>query len=323
MNNIRKILILVIMILLTFTSLPAEDAGNKYSFYLSPLAGFLYGQAEEIVYRFPGDSQYMSLLLWDLKPLVYAGLAGNFGPRNKFEHNGWIAAGSFKFGFPHKTGIMENRDWLGAGNNVTHFSQHNLFSQSVFLVDLSLGYSWRLNDYLALHTFAEFSFLHFSWIAKGGSGQYPFGQVSFNGPVIEYRQNWFIFSPGISLKGRINHLFSLEGRFNYSPLVFCAARDRHIERDTVFLDYLWWGHYFKAGGKLIFSVISNMDLTLYLNYLHITETRGNTNISGVIYNDVGGAAFSTLDMGIAAKIHIIGLPRGTRPLEIESAEPLQ
>ena len=99
MPTIRKIGVLVSIIFL-FMILPAQAEGvffDRYCLNLSPLAGMLYGHAEEIVYKYPKKAQYLSELLWDLKPLFYIGIAADLGPRNPFQNSGLIAAGSFKF----------------------------------------------------------------------------------------------------------------------------------------------------------------------------------------------------------------------------------
>ena len=106
MSIIKKIGILVILFFILFSS-PAEaetPSPGRYSFSLSPLFGMLHGQAREIVYRDRSSNQYLSELLWDLKPLIYVGLAADFGPRDPFENHGFIAAASIRFGLPLRSG---------------------------------------------------------------------------------------------------------------------------------------------------------------------------------------------------------------------------
>ena len=296
MGMIKKFFILVILVMLPFTYLHAERAEHVFS--LSPLLGFVNGRSEEIVYKFPNSSEYLSLLLWDLRPLFYAGVAADFSPQNPFNNNGFIANGSFRVGLPLVTGINENFDWLEEGDDYSHYSKHNVYSQRAFLADISLGYSWGLNDFLALSTFGEISFMHFSWLARDGFGQYPWGDHTFSGRVVEYSQTWFILSPGISLKGRINDFISLEGSFSYSPFPFCIARDHHFDRGIVFNDYVWKGHHFKIGGRLFISPIPVLNFSLNLNYRHITETRGDTLVGNSRYKNLAGAAYSAFDLGI-------------------------
>ena len=330
MDIIKKIAILVSIFFLVFSVAQAEAEDvhtfGRHSFTLSPLMGFLYGHAEEIVYSAPGSRQLLSELLWDLKPLLYVGLAADFGPRDPFQENGFIAAGSLKFGIPLRSGYHENRDWMNPQHNwLTHFSRHDVYSQNAILLDISAGYSWRLTDSLALSTFAEFSFMHFSWSGEGGFVQYPAPNLSpdfppwssdlpkrqLHGKVIRYSQNWFILSPGISLTWKINERFSLGGNFSYTPLIFCIARDDHILRGITFWDFVSFGHYINGGGTFVFSARDNLDIVFSLSYRHITGSRGRTYIQDSngrteTVSDSAGAGFSAMNMGIAARIRLTG-----------------
>jgi outer membrane protease len=50
-------------------------AKTPYRISLAATIGALIGQAEEIVYKYAGKDDKMSQLLWDLKPMIYAGSA--------------------------------------------------------------------------------------------------------------------------------------------------------------------------------------------------------------------------------------------------------
>ena len=298
----------------------AEPGG--YSFSLSPLTGIVYGHSEEIVYKKANSNLYLSELLWDLKPLVYAGAAMDFEPEDLFSRHGFISAASIKVGLPLKTGILEDRDWFNPEHDyLTHYSRHDAYSRMAILADISAGFSFRLSNFIALGLYGEFSYMRFSWSGKDGYLQYPVGTSenyppwneslpkdyeSSKGEVIRYAQNWFILAPGISIKGKLGSLFSVEGNFNYSPLIYCANRDDHLLANRVFFDYPYLGHYFKGGGVLIFSPMNKMDLTLNVSYKYITGSRGDNFINNRKYADIAGAGYSALDMGITARFYIFG-----------------
>lgn len=320
-TSIKEKGLLVIIAILSAT-LPLATAAaaeiNDKSFSLSVQAGILYGRSEEIVYKYPDSDIYSSELLWDLKPLVYTGLAADFGPRDPYSRNGLAAALSVKVGLPLKTGIMEDRDWLSPANNyITHYSHHDAFSRRAVLADASLGYSWNLAGFLALKAYGEFSYMNFLWSAENGYLQYPADDPSGNypewngglpkdyesskGTVIQYGQNWFIFSPGLSLAAKFNRFFSVEGTFNYSPLIYCAGRDDHVKRGVVFSDYLYYGHYLKGSAAVIFSTGRNIDISLGVAYSYITGPRGDSRTEQFVFDDGAGAAYSALDAGLAVK----------------------
>lgn len=351
MSIIRKIGVLVSIFFLPLAAAFAQEgeyAGTpdypelaaarwqlgRYSFTVSPLLGFLHGQARSLVFR-DGGNQYLSELLWDLKPLFYVGLAVEFGPRDPFQRHGFIGATSIKFGIPRRSGTHENRDWLNPNADwLTHYSRHDLYSRRAILLDASAGYSWPLTDFLALSAFMEFSFMHFFWSGRGGFVQYPddslylnfppwssdLPKVYLSGEVIRKTQNWFVFAPGFSLTWRINELFSLRGNFSYTPLIFCYARDDHLLRSKTFWDYLFFGHYINGGAAFIFSPpnTNNLDISLSLSYRRISGTRGTTrevyheNVGTIpagrtrTFIDSAGAAFSAMDISLAARIRLFG-----------------
>ena len=330
MFTIKKICVLVSISLLLpgfLYAQAAEQPGRTYGFSISPLFGIIYGQAEEIVYRSAASNDYLSELLWDLKPLLYTGFAADFGPKNPFLHSGFFAAASVKFGLPLRTGFKENRDWFNeTHNHFTNFSRHEAFSRNAILLDISAGVSWRLSNSLVLRTFAEFTFMHFSWSAENGFAQHPappwahappwnenLPKTWIHGPVVLYRQNWFILSPGISLKARPGNAFSIEGKINYSPLIYCRARDDHLLRDTIFFDEMFFGHYINGEMRFIFSPRKNLDLSFSASYRFITGTRGNTYMERTGVNiirwpvrhyNTAGAGYSALDLGLRLTVRI-------------------
>jgi outer membrane protease len=316
MITIKNIVVLVILSasLSTF----AETVNKDYAFSVSPLAGLLYGQVDEIVYKFPSDDLYYSELIWDIKPIVYAGFGVDFVPISLFRKGSFTSSLSFKFGLPLKTGIMEDRDWSNLSfDYVTHYSCHEAFLRNAVLAELMAGYSLNFG-LLDFSFYGEFSYTHLSWLAKNGfiqyppfdqSGNYPqwqdaYSKESISGDVIKYTQNWFIFSPGFSLNWRAASFFSLKGLFSYSPLIYCADRDDHLLRGITFKDYLLFGHYLKGGGELIFSRSGTKSLSLFFLYKHISGSRGYTLVKNYRENDAAGAGYSALELGAAIKIRV-------------------
>ena len=321
MISIKKIGILVSISILFLAPLRAETRNSGFS--ISPIVGFLYGHAEEIVYKFPNRDLYFSELLWDLKPLVLIGATVDYGPGDRFQYSGFISSLSLRYGLPFRTGIIENRDWLDLShNNVTHYSRHDAFSRGVFLGDISAGYSWRLSDSLTLGAFLEFSYKRFSWSGRDGFIQYPlynpFGNYPpwnsdlprhydlFSGEVIRYTQNWFILSPGFSLMWKPLPLFTVAGNINYSPLIYCYARDLHVLRNITFHDYLSFGHYLKGSFDVLYSLAENMDLSFMFSYSHITGTRGDAHVGAFRFRQGAGAGYSAFGFEIAARIRLTG-----------------
>jgi len=348
MFTIKRLAVFVSIIFLSLSYAAADPASapGAYSLSFSPLTGILIGQGEEFLYKYQGKNQYESQLLWDLKPLWYVGFASDFGPRDPFARDGFIASGSLKFGLPFKTGSIEDRDWDDSRNDdLTNYSKHDAYSQNAIFADISAGYSWPLNDFLALSASGKFSYMYLSWMAEDGYLQYAkmvtqkpntydTSHIDYRdiyGPGIRYTQHWFIFAPVLSLRGKINQLFSVSGNFSYTPLVYCTDTDDHLlplqgpngeywSGGKTFSGYFPFGTYINGGANVTFSPLQKLDLTLSVSYMYITGLRGSTfvninGISGYSYQDYipgtlnqnyydGGAGYSALDIELTAKITI-------------------
>ena len=318
MSTIKKIGILVIITLLINIQINADN-GSNFSLYTT--AGFLFGHSEEIVYKNPQSTDYLSELLWDLKPHLYIGIEGAFTPANRASA-GLIAFGSVKLGLPGLNGIMENRDWMNTNNNfLTHYSRHNAVSGFSILTDLSLGYSWALTQAISFQAYGEFSYMYFSWTGRDGYNQYPstlfqphppwnedIPKVNFNGRVITYEQSWFVLSPGIALNARINSMLSLGLGFSYSPLVFCFAKDEHLLRDTIFYDILSFGNYINIKGNVLLNPLENINLNFSVAYRYANGLRGNTyirqNNQTIASGNTGGAGYSAFDFTFAIRVPV-------------------
>jgi outer membrane protease len=318
MSNIGKITLFVILICLF---LPPVFAESGYEFFITPSIGMLYGQAKEIVYKNPPRSDMLeSELQWNIMPLFYAGLAADFGPVNNFTRHGFIGSLSFNLGIPQRTGIIEDRDWRDyywvPGGTLTDYSRHDNFSERAILADLSLGYSFPLLDLIALGINLDFSFMHFYWIAKDGyyqglgQGQTWADEIpknSVSGTVLEYTQNWLILSPGVFIKFRLGSYFSINGNFNYSPLIYCADRDEHPLKNTTYRDFLYYGQYLKGSGGITLSPSDYLDLTLFLSYSSITDSRGVTYINSLKHPyPIAGGGYAAFELGLLARLRFFG-----------------
>jgi len=329
MSNIGKITLFVIFIAVFMIAifLPpafAEENRSGFGFSITPSIGMINGQADEIVYKGSHSDMLNSELQWDLATLFYAGLAADFGPVNNFAKQGFVGNLSFKMGIPQRAGIMEDRDWLYENSNaLTNYSRHDNFSERAIMADLSLGYSFPLLNFVAMGINLDFSYMHFYWIAKDGYYQYlatdgngnilpgqiwsdEIPKIPVKGNVLEYTQNWLIFSPGVFIKFRLGSYFSLNGNFNYSPFIYCADRDDHLITRKTYLDYLYYGHYLKGSGGITFSPLNYLDLTLFLSYNSITDSRGDTYIQSAKYSGIAGGGYSAFEIGLLAKLLFFG-----------------
>ncbi|MDR1302379.1 MAG: omptin family outer membrane protease [Treponema sp.] len=308
------------------TSLKPETR-SAYTFSVAALAGFLYGQGEEIVYINDTDT-YLSQLLWDMKPLFYAGSSLDFSPVNPLEGLGFFTHLSLKFGIPGKTGTMEDRDWLnkenGLNDNLTNFSSHDNYTQGAFLLDSSIGISLPLASWFLLKGYVDFSYMYFSWASQDGFTQYAardsstggyapwedtLPKTAYYGPAINYQQRWVIFTPGLAVHIPFLYGLSLGAYLHISPFIHCVAVDDHIRRGIQFRDDTSGGLLFESQGAITFAPNPRLELSLSLGYRSIqglqgpTTSRNTGTTSGLVsQSGTGGAGYAVLDTGLSIKI---------------------
>jgi outer membrane protease len=305
-------------------SAPAQPVNiNGHNLSLGASIGLLAGQGEEIVYRDTGSEDKLSQLLWEMKPLFYAGLDINYNwlkPENRW---GIFAGALFKFGFPDETGVMEDRDWIALyyPGFLTHYSVHDNKTESAVLIDANMGVSFRIFNKFLLKTYVAYNFMHFSWTANGGSVLHPYWDIDGDGQVdgdhgylnsidvVTYEQFWHVMSPGIAFYGEFNRYFDIEISIKLSPRIWFSAQDYHILRNLIITENADGGFFIEPG--LLFSFKPNKFLTLtaVVAYRNISGTRGDGEYKykgqpAMAANDMTGAGYSGFDVGITAKFNI-------------------
>jgi outer membrane protease len=331
MKNIERIIIFIGIGCFVFTAPPAraETAAPElprfpYAFSAVFSTGLIYGQAEEIVYKYPGNEVFLSQLIWNMKPLFYAASSLEFSRTDPGERIGFFSRLTLKTGIPGTTGSVEDRDWMALDNdNLTHFSYHNNYTQGSLFLDFSAGISFPFRSGALLNVYGTLVYMSFSWAARDGYLQYssetaesvyqPWSesipkQDTF-GAVILYSQQWTILTPGISLYLPFFSFLGAEFSLQLSPAVFCTAEDDHLMRSIQFTDNISEGIYFEPRGKLVFFPYKKFELSLYVS-CRILKGRGRTYFRSANHTesselsnyDDAGAAYSALDAGLSFKI---------------------
>jgi outer membrane protease len=319
-------------IFLIVPSLPAEPEAPRqfpYTFSINAFTGLLYGQGEEIVYKYENSDVYYSQLLWDLKPLFYFGSSLLFSQRDPRENLGLFGGLLVRFGVSRQTGGVEDRDWLSSINNdLTHFSSHDNYTEGALLIDFSTGLSFPLEIGPLFKMFIGLSLMRFKWTARDGYYQYAeristgiyepwdnsIEKSPVYGPAIAYSQEWLIFTLGSSLHIPLFDFFTLGVCFQLGPAVLCKAQDDHLESGNKkeFLDYISRGFMLEPRGELIFSPHQRVSLSLYCGYRLIKEGRGESYLrqsgtggDGMFSKaafDSAGSGYAALDTGLVLKM---------------------
>ncbi|MDR2393379.1 MAG: omptin family outer membrane protease [Treponema sp.] len=310
----------------------SRKAGKKsaYTVSIAALTGFLYGQGEEIVYLDETSDAYLSQLLWDMKPLFYAGTALKVSQIDPLERLGFFIDLSLKSGIPRKTGIMEDRDWInkqyGINDDLTHFSSHDNYTQGAFLLDLAVGLSLPIAGRLVFQGYIDFSYMYFSWASQDGYTQYaskdstgtyaPWDDTipksQHYGPAINYQQEWRILTPGLAVYIPFPYGLSLRLDARISPWIWCTALDDHFLTERQYSDRTSQGGLLvEFQGEIAFAPHSRWELSLSLGYRSIKGLRGptysrNTGATSglVVQSGSGGTGYHGLDTGLSVKIRL-------------------
>ncbi|MDR3333970.1 MAG: omptin family outer membrane protease [Treponema sp.] len=252
-------LLLVIPPGLTAQEQPVNKSGLRFSIGAS--LGLLHGQGEEIVYMDAKTDNKWSQLLWDSKPLGYAGVDVGIDWKKPGSRWGFFMDGTFKFGFPGASGVMEDRDWdavslfeIDNPKWLTNYSEHDNRTDSALLIDADLGMSFRLSESFLLKTYLVYTYMSFSWTSSGGSFLYPAGGHWFEEPTgtaVTYQQSWHIISPALAFYGKFNRYFDIELSLKASPFIWCVADDNHHITNIHYTDTMEYGFFIEPG--LVFS----------------------------------------------------------------------
>jgi outer membrane protease len=289
-----------------------------------------YGQSEELVYHASDPDEYLSQLLWDLKPLWYYGSSLSYGLEEPLQKAGLFAEAVLRAGIPAETGIMEDRDWMAPDHQLSHFSSHINFTRGAMLADAGLGLTVPIKSALWIKAGMWFSYMWFSWDSQDGYLQHAakdfdevyevwneqIPKVYLFGPAISYLQSWHALSPGLSLQFPLGRLFRLGISMLWSPWILVTAQDiHHSTPDVQYLDYMSSGAMlFEPRGEVSFSPHKKFALNLFAAYRYISEARGpsknrKSTSSSVAeagqYSDTlneSGVSYRVLEAGISFTI---------------------
>jgi outer membrane protease len=277
--------------------------------------GLLTGVGEEIVYGEDNSTDKLSQLLWHFEPLVYAGVDLRYNWEVSFDLN-IFANGLLKYGIPGKTGVMEDSDWTDDryADWLTHYSVSENHTKTALLFDADAGVSFALYYDYQIRAFIAYRFMHYAWVARGGSLLYPRNEDGSEGhgymtepvDVVTYQQTWNIISPGVAFYGAFNSYFDIEISLKVSPFVWVGTIDEHLMRNLVITNELTGGLFIEPG--LLFSFKPNdlMILSLSFSYRNISGPRGDSTYNQEGYpefvaENMGGAGYSAFDIGIIAR----------------------
>ena len=327
MKDIASLLVFVIILLIfsANNAIYSQDIEKRkpiYSVSLGGHFGFVHGQSVELVYPTITNGEFLSELLWNMKPVYYFGVQVDLGLRDIMSKPGFFTSLAFKAGIPGDSGIHENRDWMSIENDsLTHYSKHTIRTNEFYQADAQIGASIPFK-FFYVKPFISGSWMRFSFSGRDGYGiyarkkgsntYYPIHdapiEYDFSGmEVIRYEQDWLLIAAGFSIGTNILTPFLVDFSFQISPFTYCAAVDQHFTNGRTFYDFTSMGLLIEPKGSFTFKW-KLMEISLELNYRYISRTRGDTYIVeknsnyAFFYPDEGGAALSMFVTRFAVKV---------------------
>ena len=131
--------------------LAAPSLGAQVSLEASTSAGVLLGTSREIVLS---GSYVVSRLDWAMEPLALAG-----SELRASTPAGLRVSLEVRSGAPGKTGRITDKDFLNGDGVVTHFSEHDSFTEGALMLDARIGRQFALGGRFTIEPFAGFSLM--------------------------------------------------------------------------------------------------------------------------------------------------------------------
>lgn len=301
--------------------------GAPASIETSTSAGVLVGAARELVL----DGSYkISELDWSMKPLVLTGSELRFSMPT-----GLRASIRVRAGVPGYTGRITDKDFLNWDGAVTHYSEHQCFTEGALLVDARVGWHFPIGQRFALEPFGGLSVMRLKWTARDGYLQYPPEadepftpwnpdttiKVNVYGTGIIYQQTWYIPQAGVRVAYyRFGESIDAALALGFSPYLVMFDLDNHELRLLDFEGNLSGGWLLDPSLSVSWRFSPRVRLSFDVSYRLIRGIVGDTIVTGVgvvgmtgteldpgeraFIGDSAGASFDALGISISLDVSL-------------------
>jgi outer membrane protease len=307
------------------------ESTEKWSFSAGTGLELLYGTAYEYVYE-ASTKNKISELDWDIKPLVSVTSVA----RARFDTNEFSL--SCAAGFPGRTGIVTDSDWLnyslGDTSTKTCFSESDAIAENMIDLCLSWSYYFNVSPALDIKSFVGYRYINIAWSMKGGWYQYadninntnpPYDSYTtgtagtYYGLLTTYEQTYSALVMGLSAKWRMSRYLTAAAGIQAAPVLSATAIDNHVLRGLTFTDTMSGGYLLEPDLALDWSPSSLITVHAHCKYSMIAGLRGDETVTAasnvdsneglsagqsVKYTDTSGAALQAFGFGISAELHL-------------------
>lgn len=213
----------------------SQGENSPVVFTLGVGAGYLTGEATELVYNPWEGGRKVSELTWEIDSLFM------FGVTAELEVFGWLTA-KLDTWFKATDGeaSMDDYDWQVAGGDWTDWSHHgDTDVTDAYIFDLSGEAAFYNSDNVVFSFILGYRADNYGWDARGGDYIYSVSgfrdrQGSFTDGLlgISYEQTHNAVYLGLGTEMNFTN-FKVEARVVYAPYVYAEATDHHHLRNLV------------------------------------------------------------------------------------------
>ena len=271
------------------------DTSSPVKFSVSVGAGYLTGEANELVYWPSVGNHKASELTWKIDNLFMVGIGAKLKVQNWLTINvdGWFKA-------VDGDGTMDDYDWLVPGQDWTDWSHHentDVTDGSIF--DVNAEFAFFHSESVAFKAIAGYKRDNFGWEAYGGDYVYSesgfrdtAGSIPSGISVISYEQTYTSLYVGLGVEAYFSK-FELASRLIYSPIAQGEATDNHYLRNLVTYDDCEDGDMiaFDISGNYLIN--SNLSVMMAYSYQKYDTMQGDSEWQyrdeGLAYYIVDGA----------------------------------
>ena len=282
----------------------------NYALSVSTTAGLWVGQSEEIVYQDTNSNEYISQLIWDMKPLAKIGLTLELGPDNNIMRKGVFFIVNAQFAMPNTSGIMLDRDWdpeyWDFPGQLTNRSEHTNRTRSAFLAELRSGWNFPVKSKMSFRPYLNFAYQYFSFSGQDGYREYKaennWEHIEMYGEVITFTQIFYMLSAGCSFYYPIHEKIGIEAFAQAGYVILYGDEDNHLERGLQFIDFATRGLELQGGVQAKILPFNRIGFDIGASYKNVSNVRGMVSkrdvFSGTVRNfsNVCGAALSLFDI---------------------------
>lgn len=271
------------------------ETSSPIKFSLGVGAGYLTGEATEIVYWPSVGNHKASELTWKIDNLFMIGIDAQMKVQNWLTVNfdGWFKAFD-------GDGTMDDYDWQVPGLDWTDWSTHDDTDVTeASIIDLNADFAFFRTDSAAFSAIVGYKRDNFGWESYGGdyvysvngfrdtAGSFPDGLLG-----IGYEQTYDSLYFGMGFAAYFTK-FELAGRMIYSPIVQGEATDNHYLRNLVTYDDIEDGDMFAFDISGNYLINRNLSVLMAYSYQKYDTTQGDAEWQfldeGVAYFIVDGA----------------------------------